>query len=203
MRKYLCNKMGAGHVDTAIKIIIGVVIGALLLGGLYLLFAGDNGVVDRLDTEIVGMMGYTQELRVERAYDEEVGQYYLRYSYDGKHWKNSEIPNYGASATVYGVMSNNSESNPIEISLMQVGKRYYILASTDGGITWSEKANFTASGITHFYYGTSDALPSTSGSFSGEKFVIRYWSGGSTYHTLTSTGLTWNTGGWSDLIPLG
>ena len=100
MRKYLCNKMGAGHVDTAIKIIIGVVIGALLLGGLYLLFAGDNGVVDRLDTEIVGMMGYTQELRVERAYDEEVGQYYLRYSYDGKHWSNSEVPSYGETATV-------------------------------------------------------------------------------------------------------
>ncbi len=204
MRKYLTNKSGEGHIDTALKIVIGVVIGALILGGLYLLFAGDGGVVDQLDTEIVGMMDYTQELRVERAYDEDSGQYYLRYSYDGKHWSNSEVPSYGEAATVYGVMSNNSESNPIEISLMKEGTKYYILASTDGGITWSERANFTASGgITHFYYGTSDALPSTAGSFSGEKFVIRYWAGGSTYHTLTSTGLTWQTGGWSDLIPLG
>ena len=204
MRKYLCNKSGEGHVDTALKIIIGVVIGAVILGGLYLLFAGDGGVVDQLDTEIVGMMDYTQELRVERAYNEDSGQYYLRYSYDGKHWSNSEVPSYGETATVYGVMSNNSESNPIEISLMKEGTKYYILASTDGGITWSERANFTASGgITHFYYGTSDALPSTAGSFSGEKFVIRYWAGGSTYHTLTSMGLTWQTGGCSDLIPLG
>ena len=204
MRNILKNKRGEGHIGTAMKIIIGVVIGALILGGLYLLFAGDGGVVDQLDTEIVGMMDYTQELRVERAYDEDSGQYYLRYSYDGKHWSNSEVPSYGEAATVYGVMSNNSESNPIEISLMKEGTKYYILASTDGGITWSERANFTASGgITHFYYGTSDALPSTAGSFSGEKFVIRYWAGGSAYHTLTSMGLTWQTGGWSDLIPIG
>ena len=73
MRKYLTNKSGEGHIDTALKIVIGVVIGALILGGLYLLFAGDGGVVDQLDTEIVGMMDYTQELRVERAYDEDSG----------------------------------------------------------------------------------------------------------------------------------
>jgi hypothetical protein len=201
MRKYLCNKTGAGHVDTAIKIIIAVVIGTVILGGVYLLFAGDGGVVDSLDTEIVGMMDYTQELRVERAYNEDSGRYYLRYSYDGKHWKNSEIPSYGDSATVYGVMSNNSESNPIEISLMQEGTKYYILASTDGGISWSEKANFTApGGITHFYYGTSAQLPATSGSFSGERFVIRYWVSGSTYYSLSSEGLTWHTGGWSDIV---
>lgn len=204
MQKYLNDKTGEGHIGTALKIIIGVVIGAVILGGLYFLFAGDGGVIDQLDTEIVGMMDYTQELRVERAFDEDRGQYYLRYSYDGKHWSNSEIPTYGETATVYGIMSNNSETNPIEVALMQEGTKYYILASTDGGITWSERANFTANkGITHFYYGTSAQLPSTAGSFSGERFVIRYWSGGSTYYTLTSDGLTWSTGGWSDLIPIG
>ena len=204
MRKYLWNQSGAGHVDTAVKVIIGVVIGALLLGGLYLLFAGNGGVVDRLDTEIVGMMDYTQELRVERAYNEDSGQYYLRYSYDGRHWSNSEIPTYGDTATVYGLMSNRSATNPIEIALMQEGTKYYILASTDGGITWSEKANFTAGGgITHFYYGTSAQLPASSGSFSGEMFVIRYGSSASRYYTLTSTGLTWRSGGWSDLMPVG
>jgi len=204
MQKFFCNKFGAGHVDTAVKVIIGVVIGALLLGGLYLLFAGDGGVVDRLDTEIVGMMDYTQELRVERAYNEDSGQYYLRYSYDGRHWSNSEIPTYGDTATVYGLMSNRSATNPIEIALIQEGAKYYILASTDGGITWSEKANFTAGGgITHFYYGTSARLPASSGSFSGEMFVIRYGSSASRYYTLTSTGLTWRSGGWSDLMPVG
>ena len=201
MRNILCNRRGAGHIDTAMKVIIGVVIGALILGGLYLLVAGEDGIIGKTNVEITAMMDYTQELRVERAYDEDSGQYYLRYSYDGTHWSNSEVPTYSETATVYGVMSNNSESNPIEVSLMKDGTRYYILASTDGGITWSERANFTAAGgITHFYYGTSDQLPSGAGSFSGERFVIRYCTTSPTYFTLSSSGLSWSTGGWSDLI---
>ncbi len=201
MRKILCNRRGAGHIDTAMKVIIGVVIGALILGGLYLLVAGEDGVIGKASTEVSVMMDYTQELRVERAYDEDSGQYYLRYSYDGKHWSNSEVPTYSDTATVYGVMSNNSESNPIEIALMQEGTKYYVLASTDGGISWSEKLTFTAAGgITHFYYGTSERLPVDAGSFSGERFVIRYHTSGSTYFTKSSTGLSWSSGGWSDLI---
>ena len=200
MKRILCNNRGEGHINTGVKIIIGVVIGALILSALYLLFAGDGGVMSKLDDEVGGMMNYTQELRVERAYNDDSGVYYLRYSYDGRHWQEPNMPDYGDSATVYGVLSNNSESNPIEISLIQVGTQYHILASTDGGITWIEKANFTGTGITHFYYGTSDQLPVESGSFSGERFVIRYCSGGSTYFTLSSSGLSWSTGGWSDLI---
>lgn len=200
MRKYLTNKSGVGHVDTALKIIIGVVIGALILGGLYLLFAGDGGVVDQLDTEIVGMMDYTQELRVERAYDEDSGQYYLRYSYDGKHWSNSEMPDYGEGTTVYALISNNSETDPIEAALMKNGNTYYVLTSEDSGISWKEHFNFTATAITHFYYGTSAQLPSTAGSFSGERFVIRYKSGN--HYTSSSDGHTWAKPTWSDLIPL-
>ena len=201
MRKILCNRRGAGHIDTAMKVIIGVVIGALILGGLYLLVAGEDGVIGKASTEVGAMLDYTQELRVERAYNEDSGQYYLRYSYDGRHWSNSEVPNYGDTATVYGILSNNSESNPIEIALMQEGTKYYVLASTDGGISWSEKLTFTAAGgITHFYYGTDAQLPVDAPSFSGERFVIRYCSGGSTYFTKTSTGLSWSSGGWSDLI---
>jgi hypothetical protein len=201
MRKILCNRRGAGHIDTAMKVIIGVVIGALVLGGLYLLVAGEDGIIGKTNVEITAMMDYTQELRVERAYNEDSGQYYLRYSYDGTHWSNSEVPTYGESATIYGILSNNSESNPIEIALMQEGTKYYVLASTDGGISWSEKLTFTAAGgITHFYYGTDDILPADAGSFSGERFVIRYNTSGSTYFTKSSTGLSWSSGGWSDLI---
>ena len=201
MKKILCNKRGSAHISTGVKIIIAVVIGSLILGGLYLLFAGDTGVMKKLDDEVGGMMDYSQELRVERALDEDSGQYYLRYSYDGRHWQEPNMPDYGDNASVYGVLSNNSEANPIEISLIQVGTQYHILASTDGGITWIEKLNFTAEGgITHFYYGTSDRLPVDAGSFSGERFVIRYHTSGSTYFTKSSTGLTWSSGGWSDLI---
>ena len=53
----LQNKSGEGYIDTAVKIIIGVVIGSLILVGLYALF---NGVViPNLNTEIGDMFNYT------------------------------------------------------------------------------------------------------------------------------------------------
>lgn len=61
MRKYLSNKTGEGHIDTALKIIIGVVIGAVILGGLYLLFAGDDGV-GILGLLSIGTIGVTSML---------------------------------------------------------------------------------------------------------------------------------------------
>ena len=200
MKNIITNKRGETHINTAVKIIIAVVIGALLLGGLFVVFASEDGILNTASNEVAGLMDYTQELRYERYYDEENERYTIRYSYDGKHWNEPEMPDYGEEATVYGVMSNNSESNPIEITLVKKNDTYYVLNSTDGGITWNEKLNFTAKGITHFYYGTSDDLPATSGSFSGERFVIRYWIGGETYFTKSSTGLTWSSGGYSDIV---
>ncbi len=199
----LCNKRGETHISTGVKIIIAVVIGAAILGGLYLLFAGENGIMSKLNSEVQGMMGYTQELRFEKVLNESTGTYSLRYSYDGKHWKDAEMPDYGATATVESVISNKAESDPINAVMVRDGTKSYILTSADGGVTWQEKLSFNASAITHFYYGTSASLPSTSGSFKGERFVCRYKSSGSTYYTITSDGVTWRLPTWSDLIPLG
>ena len=53
----LDNVKGEGYIDTGVKIIIGVVVGAVILGGLYALF---NGVIlPRLNTEIGEMFNYT------------------------------------------------------------------------------------------------------------------------------------------------
>ncbi len=52
----LDNARAEGYIDTGVKIIIGVVVGAVILGGLYALF---NGVViPRLNTEIQDMFNY-------------------------------------------------------------------------------------------------------------------------------------------------
>lgn len=40
VKKALTSKSGEGFVDTAVKILMSVVIGALILGGLYFLFEG-------------------------------------------------------------------------------------------------------------------------------------------------------------------
>ena len=50
------NTAAEGYVDTGVKIIIGVVVGAVILGGMYALF---NGVIlPRLNTEIQNMFNY-------------------------------------------------------------------------------------------------------------------------------------------------
>ena len=201
MKNIITNKRGEAYIKTALIIIISIVIGGLLLGGLYLLFAGDRGVVDQLDTEIVAMMDYRGPgYRLERAYNKKTETFYLRYSYDGKTWCTPEMPDYGDGTTVYGLISNNSESDPIEVALLNNGTSYYVLTSQDGGLSWQEQLNFTASAISHFYYGTSDQLPSYSASFANEQFVVRYQNG--LYFTVVSNGHRWVKPTWSDLTPL-
>ena len=52
----LCNTRGEGYIDTAVKILIAVVLGALLLAGLYALF-GDV-VMPTLNQRIKDMFNY-------------------------------------------------------------------------------------------------------------------------------------------------
>jgi len=50
-----CNR-GEGYIDTAIKILLAVVLGALLLAGLYLLFNGT--VLPELTKRVTDMFNY-------------------------------------------------------------------------------------------------------------------------------------------------
>ena len=50
------NVKAEGYVDTGVKIIIAVVVGAVILGGLYALF--DNVILPTLETRIDGMFDY-------------------------------------------------------------------------------------------------------------------------------------------------
>ena len=52
----LDNARAEGYIDTGVKIIIGVVVGAVILGGLYALF--DNVILPTLETRIDGMFDY-------------------------------------------------------------------------------------------------------------------------------------------------
>ena len=55
-RRAVCGNAGEGYIDTAIKILIAVVLGALLLFTLYKLF-GDT-VLPKLEQSINDMFGY-------------------------------------------------------------------------------------------------------------------------------------------------
>ena len=54
---FVANRAGEGYIDTAIKIIIALVIGALLLGGLYTLFS--TSVIPTMQTKVTDMFSYT------------------------------------------------------------------------------------------------------------------------------------------------
>lgn len=198
VKKILKSKSGEGHLDTAVKIIIAVVIGALVLGGLYLLFS--NVILPQLNDEVDGMMEYGENgATVRRVLDDESGTYVLQYSYDGKHWQGIQMPNYGAGSSVYQMISGGESGNE-QAALVKKGNTYYLIASADG-ITWKEQFNFTANSVTHFYYGTSSQLPRGAGSFSGEKFVVRWHSGGQTYYTgVAANATSWSKPTWSDMI---
>ncbi|KHL96989.1 hypothetical protein KDC22_23685 [Paenibacillus tritici] len=55
-KRVLSNRSGEGFVDTAVKILMAVVIGALVLGGLYLLFEGT--ILPTLTQRIKEMFNY-------------------------------------------------------------------------------------------------------------------------------------------------
>ena len=53
----LATAVGEGYVDSGVKIIIAVVVGGVLLAGLYALFK--TTILPTLNTKITGMFGYT------------------------------------------------------------------------------------------------------------------------------------------------
>ena len=53
----IANKKAEGYVDSGVKILIAVVIGALLLAGLYALF--NTNIIPTLSTKITGLFNYT------------------------------------------------------------------------------------------------------------------------------------------------
>ena len=52
----LTSKAGEGYIDTGVKIIIGVVIGGVILAGLYALF--NTTIISTLGTKISEMFNY-------------------------------------------------------------------------------------------------------------------------------------------------
>lgn len=200
IQKKLWNRSGEGSIDTGVKIIIGIVIGALILGGLYSLFA--TVILPKMNDEVDNLMDYGKNgVTVQRILDDQTGTYVLQYSYDGKHWQSVQMPNYGDGASVYSLIDGGDEVSE-QAAIVKKGTSYYLIASADG-INWTEQFNFTANSITHFYYGSSASLPKTSGSFDGNRFVIRWNSSGSTYYTGTAVQATsWKKPTWSDMILL-
>lgn len=126
----LLNKSGEGHIDTGIKIIIGIVVGALILGGLYALF--DNLVMPKLNAKVQDMMHYEEGASAYR-YGATLSS--LQYSYDGSTWLSSEIPELDENASVKKIL--NTSEKDFSLALVYDSKNVYILKTEDNGAHWS------------------------------------------------------------------
>ena len=126
----LLNKSGEGHIDTGIKIIIGIVIGSLILGGLYALF--DNLVMPKLNAKVQDMMHYEEGASAYR-YGATLSS--LQYSYDGSTWLSSEIPELDENASVKKIL--NTSEKDFSLALVYDSKNVYILKTEDNGAHWS------------------------------------------------------------------
>lgn len=56
LKNVVSNKRGDGYIDSGVKILIAVVIGALLLAGLYTLF--NTTILPTLTSKITGLFNY-------------------------------------------------------------------------------------------------------------------------------------------------
>lgn len=56
----IATKKAEGYVDSGVKILIAVVIGALLLAGLYTLF--NTNIMPAVSSKITSLFGYTGEI---------------------------------------------------------------------------------------------------------------------------------------------
>ena len=126
----LLNNSGEGHIDTGIKIIIGIVVGALILGGLYALF--DNLVMPKLNAKVQDMMHYEEGASAYR-YGATLSS--LQYSYDGSTWLSSEIPELDENASVKKIL--NTSEKDFSLALVYDSKNVYILKTEDNGAHWS------------------------------------------------------------------
>ena len=84
--KLLKSKRAEAYIGTGVKIITAVIVGAVLLGGLLLLFTGNNGIFTNLNRKVHDMIN-TDKDPVLFSYD--IGSESLtslQYTYDRTAW---------------------------------------------------------------------------------------------------------------------
>ena len=131
MTDTLANKRGEGHIKTAVIIISAVVIGGLLIAGIYSLFAGRNGVLKKTEDKLEEMVntGGTYQIRVESNE--------LQYSYDGETWKATTVNGTAEDAVPKKLVScQNGNDTVWIIYTLSATNHAWVHTSTDGK-TWT------------------------------------------------------------------
>ena len=120
MKRILSNRSGEGTLSVGVKIIIAVVVGALILGGLFALYR--NVIFPMLNQKVEGMLHTEDPVQVRKDRNS------VQYSYDGETWKDCSIPGMGASATVQAVLTRTYQEKDTFLAVIkdENGVRLYV-----------------------------------------------------------------------------
>lgn len=144
--KRLKNNRGEGQISVGVKIILAVVIGALILGGLYLLF--DRVILRNTGRQIKELMavGGSSEVLEVRTTDNSALLTSLSYTHDGEIWIPSEIPTYAKDAKVLALASGGTADAPVTLCVIRSDNNVVALYSTDEGRSFREGKRWTFTG---------------------------------------------------------
>lgn len=136
--RVLKSDQGEAQVSTGVKIIVAVIIGALILGGLYLLF--DRVILRNTDRQIKELMatGDSSEVLEVRTTDDGALLTSLSYTHDGETWIPSEIPTYAKDAKVLSLTSGGTANAPVTLCIIRSDNNVIALYSTDEGRSFHE-----------------------------------------------------------------
>ena len=174
--KGLFNNRGEGYINTGVKIIIAVVIGALILGGIYFLFAGDNGVFAQLNDNVEGLMEYEGNDVVVRIDNDSTYVTDLQYSTDGIRWQNATIPTYAEGAVIEKMVSHEQ----IHCAVVRDSEGTYIMTSLDNGVTWENRRGWDSK--YNLWIGWNESLNQFTGSYESSTML---------QELRSSDGITW------------
>lgn len=124
MNKIVTDNRGEGHIGTAVKIIIAVVIGLLVLGGIYLVYA--DVILPNMETKVEAMMNTsgTVQLRKEGAQ--------LQKSIDGENWVTISPAMKTADTEVVTVKSITKNNETVWVVLTKDSAMYTACYTKDG-----------------------------------------------------------------------
>lgn len=126
MKKKLINKSGEGYINTAVTIVIAVIIGGLLIGGLYALFSGENGMFNQLDVEVEEMFNTGKTIQLKKESNR------LMYSYDGETWKLAQTNGISSGSHLEQISSITKNETTVWVTVYSDGLNDTVYSSLDG-----------------------------------------------------------------------
>ena len=130
MKEFWGNNRGEAHLKTVVIIVAAVLIGGLILGGVYAVFRGRNGVMEQMNEGIDRMINTGNSVQVIC----EDGR--LLYGYGGESWYESTIDHYDESSVVTTFVEQENETSTVYVAVFRDSSERMWCYRTENGMNW-------------------------------------------------------------------